>query len=136
MTRPAATTRPAQVREDREQERRGVAVDHDQVDEVRGHLHDVVLEPRQQHQHHDQRQRQRARQRRPAQQRDEEEVEDAPGQHEADARAEIGFGPQHDDERRQMRHRDRSSRQIADRGNAAGGNGDGGRTWIWRGRHG
>ena len=78
--------RPAQVRKDREQERHGVAIDHHQVDEVRGHLHDVVLELRQQHQHHDQRQRQRARQRRPAQQRDEEEIEDAPGQQEADAR--------------------------------------------------
>ena len=70
--------RPAQIRKDREQERRGVAIDHHQVDEVRGHLHHVVLEPRQQHQHHDQRQRQRARQRRTPQQRDEEESSGCP----------------------------------------------------------
>ena len=115
---------PAQVREDREQEGRGVAIDQDQVEEVRGHLHDVVLQPRQQHQHHDQRQRQRARQRRPAQQRDKEEVEDAPGQQEAGARAEIGFGPQHDGQRRQMRHGDREQPPIADGGKTARGDGE------------
>ena len=42
----------------------------------------------------------------------------------------------HDGQRRQMRHRDRQQPPDADRGNAAGGNGEGGRTWIWRGRHG
>ena len=95
--------RPAQVRKDREQERRGVAVDHHHVDEVRGHLHDVVLEPRQQHQCHQQRQRQRARQRRTPQQRDEEEVQDSPGQHKGQATAEIGLGLQHDRQRRHVR---------------------------------
>ena len=87
--------RPAQSREDREQERGGVAVDHHQVDEVDRHLRNVVLEPRQQHQHHDHGQRQRARQSGPAQQRDPERVEDAPAQDEAEPRAEIGLGLQH-----------------------------------------
>ncbi len=94
---------PAQVRKDREQVGRGVAVDHHQVDEVRGHLDDVVLEPRQQHQQHDQRQRQRARQRRAPQQRDKGEVQNAPRQREAHAAAEIGFGLQHDRQRRHVR---------------------------------
>ena len=59
--------RPAQVREDREQECDRVAVDHHEVDEVDRHLNDVVLEPRQQHQNHDHGERQRTRQRGPAQ---------------------------------------------------------------------
>ena len=108
--------RPAQIGEDRKQERRGIAVDHHQVDEVGGHLHDVVLEPRQQHQHHDQRQRQRARQRRTPQQRDKEEVQNPPGQQKSDPRAEIGFGPQHHGQRRQMRCRDGKQPPDADRG--------------------
>ena len=77
--------RPAQVRENRKQEGDRVAVDHHQVDEVHGHLHDVVLEPRQQHQHHDHGQRQRARERGPPQQRDPEAVEDAPATRTRDA---------------------------------------------------
>ena len=110
--------RPAQIGKDRKQERRGIAVDHHQVDEVRGHLHDVVLEPRQQDQHHDQRQRQRARQRRTPQQRDPEEVQNSPRQQKAGARAEIGLGLQHHGQRRQMRRRDREQPPDADRGKA------------------
>ena len=110
--------RPAQIGEDREQERGGVAIDHHQVDEVRRHLHDVVLQPRQQHQHHDQRQRQRTRQRRAPHQRDEEEVQDPPGQQKADARAEIGLGLDHDRECRQMRRCNSQQPPDADRGNA------------------
>ena len=126
---------PAQIGEDRKQERRGIAVDHHQVDEVRGHLHDVVLEPRQQDQHHDQRERQRARQSGTPQQRDPEEVQDAPRQHKAGAGAEIGLGLQHDRQRRQMRCGNRQQPPEAHRGKASGGDSRGW-TWIWRGRHG
>ena len=114
---------------------RGVAVDHHQVDEVRGHLHDVVLEPRQQHQQHDQRQRQRARQRRTPQQRDKEEVQDAPRQRKTHAAAEIGFGLQHDRQRRHVRCSNGRKPPEAD-GGKAGDKGGGGGPWIWRGRHG
>ena len=126
---------PAQVRKDREQVGRGVAVDHHQVDEVRGHLHDVVLEPRQQHQQHDQRQRQRARQRRAPQQRDKEEVQNAPRQRKTHAAAEIGFGLQHDRQRGHVRCRNSRKPPEADGGKAGGKGGSGG-PWIWRGRHG
>ena len=114
-----ADHRPAQIGEDRKQERGGVAVDHHQVDEVRGHLHDVVLEPRQQHQNDDQRQRQRARQRRPPQQRDPQEIQDPPRQQKTDPRAEIGFGLQHDHQRADMGRRDGKQPPDSDRGNAA-----------------
>ena len=125
MTSGGADHRPAQIGEDRKQERRAIAVDHHQVDEVRGHLHDVVLEPRQQDQHHDQGQRQRARQRRTPQQRDPEEVQDAPGQQKTEPRAEIGFGLQHQADRRQMGRGDGKQPPDADRGNAGGGDGSG-----------
>ena len=127
--------RPAQIGEDRKQERGGVAIDHHQVDEVRRHLHDVVLPPRHQHQHHDQRQRQRTRQRRAPHQREEEEIQDPPCQQKADARAEIGLGLDHDRECRQMRRCNSQQPPDADRGNAASKRGDGGRR-VGRGRHG
>ena len=114
-----ADHRPAQIGEDRKQERGGVAVDHHQVDEVGGHLHDVVLQPRQQHQHHHQRQRQRAGQRRTPQQCDPEEIQDSPRQQKADARAEIGFGLQHDDQRADMRCCDGEQPPDANGGKAA-----------------
>ena len=118
--------RPAQIGEDRKQERGGVAVDHHQVDEVRGHLHDVVLEPRQQHQNDDQGQRQRARQCRPPQQRDPEEIQDSPRQQKPDPRVEIGFGLQHDDQRADMRRRNGEQAPDSDRSNAARDDGSGG----------
>ena len=70
--------RPAQIGKDRKQKCRGIAIDHHQVDEVGGHLDDVVLQPREQDQQHDQRQRQGARQSRPPQQCDPEEVQNSP----------------------------------------------------------
>ncbi len=126
--------RPAQMGKDRKQECRGVAVDHHQVDEVRGHLHDVVLEPRQQNQHDHQGQRQCARQSGTPQHRDPEEVQDPPREQKAGARTEVGLGLQHDGQRRQMRRRHRKQPPDADRGKACGGD-VGGWTWIWCGRH-
>ena len=126
---------PAQIGEDRKQERRAIAVDHHHVDEVRGHLHDAVLELRQQDQHHDQGQRQRARQRRTPQQRDPEEVQEPPGQQKTEPRSEVVFGMQHQADRRQMGGCDGKQPPETDRGKACGG--DGCRwTWNWRGRHG
>ncbi len=127
--------RPAQIGENRKQERRGIAVDHHQIDEVRGHLHDIVLEPRQQDQHHDESERQCARQGGTPQQRDPEEVQDPPRQQEACARPEIGFGLEHDGQRRQMRGRDGKQTPDSDRAQASGGDSSGW-TWIRRGRHG
>ena len=58
----------------------GVGVDDPHIEEVGGHPDHVVFEPREQDQDDDHRQRQRGRHRRAAQQREPEEIEQAPGQ--------------------------------------------------------
>ena len=56
-------------------------------------------------------QREPAGNRRPPHQRDQEQIEDAPAEQEADARDHVGFGPQQHQECREVRHGHRSNRQ-------------------------
>ena len=91
-----------QAGEDRQQERNGVGVDQHDVDEIRAHDQDVVLEPRQQDQDDDHDQRQRRRDGRPAQQRSQKKFSKPQVSRKASFGSEVVLGAKQHAERRQV----------------------------------